>query len=130
MRCLNCKADNIADSEEFCPDCGTHLPSLLRDILPGGTTLKGGTYQINYPLGKGGFGITYHGTHILLEELVAIKEFYPSDFVFRQSISGKVTVPNNHKDIFDKWLKRFLREGQILAKLRHNHIIQVRDLFT
>ena len=38
MRCLNCRHDGIPTSVEVCPKCGVHLPSLLRDVLPLGTS--------------------------------------------------------------------------------------------
>ena len=84
MRCLHCGRDGVSVSAESCPKCGVHLPSLMRDLLPMGSLLRGGAYRIDYPLGRGGFGITYRAIHLGLEKLVAIKEFYPREHAVRQ----------------------------------------------
>jgi hypothetical protein len=49
MRCLKCRKDGIAPETQVCPQCGVHLPSLMRDLLGPGTLLQGGNYRIDYP---------------------------------------------------------------------------------
>ena len=80
MKCLNCKKCQITLTTEICPQCNVYIPALMRDILKTDTILHNNSYKIEYPLGRGGFGITYQALHINLEEKVAIKEFYP-DYV-------------------------------------------------
>jgi len=130
MRCLNCHLDNIPDNTEYCTRCGVHLPTLLRDVLSPGTRLDKDTYEIEYALGRGGFGITYRARHIILEQPVAIKEYYPQELVHRDISTGNLTVPQNQADIFQGWLDRFLREGRMLARLNHPSLVRVQDLFT
>jgi len=130
MRCLNCHLDNIPSNTEYCTECGVHLPTLLRDILSPGTRLREDTYEIEYALGRGGFGITYRAHHITLEQPVAIKEYYPQELVHRDISTGNLTVSQNQADIFQGWLNRFLREGRILAQLNHPSLVRVQDLFT
>ena len=60
-----------------------HLPTLLRDVLSPGTRLDKDTYEIEYALGWGGFGITYRARHLILEQPVAIKKYYPQELVHR-----------------------------------------------
>jgi formylglycine-generating enzyme required for sulfatase activity/predicted Ser/Thr protein kinase len=129
MRCLNCYKDGIALKAELCPNCGVHLPSLLRDVLPNSTQLKSGTYEIEYALGRGGFGITYRAHHTLLEQLLAIKEFYPQECAVRNGKTGSLSVPRTQEEAYQRGKERFLREGRILAKLSHPNIVGVRDLF-
>jgi serine/threonine protein kinase len=129
MRCLNCYKDGIALKAKVCPNCGVHLPSLLRDVLPNSTQLKSGTYEIEYALGRGGFGITYRAHHTLLEQLLAIKEFYPQEWAIRNGITGSLSVPRTQEEAYQRGKERFLREGRILAKLSHPNIVGVRDLF-
>jgi serine/threonine protein kinase/Flp pilus assembly protein TadD len=129
MRCLNCHQDGIALETQICPHCGVHLPTLMRDILVPGTLLHNGNYRIDYALGQGGFGITYRGFDVHLDRPVAIKEFYPQDYVQRDNTSGRVTVSTAGSDSYQKWLQRFEREGQILARLSHPGIVKVHAFF-
>lgn len=129
MRCLNCRLDGISKTTQICPRCGVHLPSLMRDLLPAGTLLRGGDYQIDYPLGRGGFGVTYRAAHTRLEKLVAIKEFYPQEQAFREGTTGRLTVPTTSEDAYQRGLQRFEKEGRTLAKLNHPNVVQVIDFF-
>ncbi|MEB3342814.1 MAG: SUMF1/EgtB/PvdO family nonheme iron enzyme [Okeania sp.] len=131
MRCLNsgCYTDGLPLNTKLCPNCGAYLPSLTRDLLASGRKLHGNKYQINYALGRGGFGVTYQGYHKSLQKTVAIKEYYPQNHAFRHPTTGGFTIPKNQQEIFQRGLQRFLREGQILAKLDHPHVVRVKDLF-
>ena len=129
MRCLNCSHDGIPISAELCPHCGVHLPSLMRDVLSPGTLMHEGKYRIDYALGRGGFGITYRAMHVRLEQLVAIKEFYPQEYAHREGTTGRLTVAKTQQDPYKRGLDRFLKEGKILAKLNHSNVVQVRDFF-
>ena len=55
--------------------------------LPAGTILQG-RYLIGKMLGAGGFGITYLAFQMNLNRLVAIKEFFPANFVMRSGQTG------------------------------------------
>jgi eukaryotic-like serine/threonine-protein kinase len=129
MRCLNCRRDGILLNAQMCPQCGVHLPSLMRDLLPPGTLLRGGEYRIDYALGQGGFGITYRAADLNLERPVAIKEFYPQDYVYRDNSNGQVTMPTSDAETYARWLGRFEREGKILARLNHPGVVRVYSLF-
>ena len=48
--------------------------------LQQGILLQGGKYRIDRFLASGGFGCTYEAYHTLLDERVALKEFFVSDF--------------------------------------------------
>jgi eukaryotic-like serine/threonine-protein kinase len=125
MRCLNCRQDGILPSAQVCPHCGMNLPALMRDLLPQGSLLDGGKYQIDYALGQGGFGITYQAVDLNLERPVAIKEFYPQAYVQRDHQSGGVSVAYAEVETYQRWLGRFEREGRILARLNHPGIVRV-----
>lgn len=82
-----------------------------------GQQLQGGKYVIETVLGQGGFGMTYKGVHINLNRTVVIKT--PNEYLSRDRE-------------YDKYIKRFIEEGRILARLSqdpHPHIVGVIDLF-
>ncbi len=73
--------------------------------------------------------MTYRGHHTLLEQLVAIKEFFPQTCAVRNPTTGGFTIPRNQGDVYQRGKQRFLKEGKILARLRHPHVVGVTDLF-
>lgn len=74
-----------------CPRCGYNSLTNQNQsyALQQGTILHG-KYLIGKMLGQGGFGITYIGWDLALSRKVAIKEFFPSAYVSRDS--GATTV--------------------------------------
>ncbi len=129
MRCLNCQTDNIALSAQLCPTCGMNLRTIWGNALPMGTLLGGGKYQIDWLLGRGGFGITYRATHTVLGRVVAIKEFFPRDFVHRNVGETRVSVMPVSQLDYERGLDRFLREGRVLSQIKEDHIVRVEDFF-
>ncbi|MHC0063795.1 serine/threonine protein kinase [Nostoc sp. UIC 10890] len=82
-----------------------------------GQRLQGGRYVIDKVLGQGGFGITYKALHVELNRTVVIKT--PNEYL-------------SHDPEYDKYIERFIREGQILARLSEHlssHIVGVIELF-
>jgi len=128
MRCLNCGTKGILLDATICPKCGVHLPSLLRDVLPYNTILQDGKYQIDYAIGRGGFGVTYQAQHVPLEKPVAIKEFFPQESALREGTTGSIR-PMRDTEGFNRGLERFRREGKILAKVEHSSIVRASDFF-
>jgi formylglycine-generating enzyme required for sulfatase activity/predicted Ser/Thr protein kinase len=101
----------------------------LLHTLAHDTLLWHDTYQIDYPLGKGGFGITYRAHHTRLEKILAIKEYYPQDYAIRNGVTGGLSIPTNVHEAYQKGKERFLNEGKILAGIEHPNIIKVLDYF-
>jgi len=127
MRCLHCNEDNLPLNTQTCPVCSVSLPDLLKKLLPVDSELQGGLYRIDYPLGYGGFGVTYQGTHMQLNLGVAIKEYFPNKLALRQN-KQVITIASN-TDVFKQGKTRFQREGEILTRLRHPNVVQVTNLF-
>ncbi len=87
-----------------------------------------GSYKIEGYLGEGGFGITYLARHSRLQDLVAIKEYFPSEFSSRESNS--TVIPKSQAQETYAWgLERFLDEAKTLIQFKHPNIITVRDYF-
>ena len=83
IRCFRC----MEETPEYpCSHCGYDPatdPSQAYVLRPG--TILRGKYIIGAPLGQGGFGITYIGWDLSAERKVAIKEYFPSGQVSRNT---------------------------------------------
>ena len=98
--------------------------------LPEGAFLQNGKYRIDKKLDNGGFGITYLGTQVGLERHVAIKEFFMKDFCIRDKQTSIVSIPNDdYREFADRFRSKFIKEARTIAKLNHQHIIRVHDIF-
>ena len=96
--------------------------------LPLGSILAG--YRIDRILGQGGFGITYLATDAKLMRQVAIKEYYPREYASRdRTMTIQASGNLDDKEIFASGLRRFLQEGQLLARFEHPNIVAVRRFF-
>ena len=97
-----------------------------KQALERGHTLS--RYRVLKVLGVGGFGITYLGEDVRDRELVAIKEYLPSEFAVRDA---HLVLPKSSDDqeAFEWGLDRFTNEAETLSRFRHKNIIQVLDYF-
>lgn len=129
-RCYGCM--KIKKNSPFCEHCGhderdTNAPHQI----PVGTVLKE-QYLVGKALGQGGFGITYLGWDLYLDIPVAIKEYYPSGMVMRESTQS-TTVACGAGEMgsrFQENRKRFLREAKALARFSNvPQIVQVNNYF-
>ncbi len=102
-------------------------PARHHHALPEGYRLH--WYEIDSILGQGGFGITYLARDSNLEQLVAIKEFLPSDLAVRTQDSTVQPLSAGHTDTYGWGLNRFLTEARTLAKFRHPNIVRVMSVF-
>lgn len=115
MICNNCKRDK--GDVVVCPYCHVgDVKPFQPHHLPAGT-LVGKRYEIFAVLGEGGFGITYLANDIILRKQVAIKEYFPHGFSYRNSAENNCEViVSGGSDVFDHGKKRFLSEANILAR--------------
>jgi len=112
----------LAAGETVCPECGRPYGSVKAEsfaLKPG--TILDGKYLVGEMLGQGGFGITYIGFDLLLEQKIAIKEYFPmsTGMVSRE---GRSTVVWSdavmQKSGVEKGFDSFLKEARKMAKLR------------
>lgn len=131
--CIGCmrplKDDLICSSCHF--EQGKYRP-IPRCLLPGTEVAE--RYVLGRVLGEGNFGITYIGWDKVLSKRVAVKEYYPTDYVSRDVLRGtdrkvyvyESRVKKEYKDNLDK----FLNEARCLTRFNHMAgIVAVQDFF-
>ena len=119
------------DNHPVCPHCGYDEAAFRSPLfLPQGAVLAG-QYRVGKVLGKpGGFGITYLGWDIYLQQKVAIKEYLPPDIAARIPESQDITVhTQDDRKGFEAGKEQFLREARIVARLDHPNVVRVRGFF-
>ena len=119
--------------ETLCTRCGkdpdTYQPASHH--FPPGTLLHD-RYLLGRVLGEGGFGITYLGLDTELERRVAVKEYFPTAFVKREtSLTLAVTCYTDAgQSYYEKGREQFLKEARTMAKLEDiPEIVRVLDFF-
>jgi len=99
--------------------------------LPPGTVLR--EWRLDEVLGVGGFGIVYKARGIYFNELVAIKEYFPSSISERDEEATVVPIDSDAEEVHALGLKKFVEEAKLLWNLstpsRHPNIVSVRSLF-
>ena len=107
-------------------------PSDRRPLALDEGTLLNDQFRVGRVLGVGGFGITYLAFDEVLEMVVAVKEFLPSNIAVRKTGSHTVQPRSSggEADDFAFGLQRFLQEARTLAKFEdHPNIVRVRTFF-
>lgn len=131
-KCPNCF--KLHNGQTVCAHCGFDIEGykIPENALPPFTVLEG-KYMLGRTLGMGGFGITYLGWDMNLETLIAIKEYYPGSFVFRDTTkeeTTQITVTGSNQEMYDKGLKRYVEEAKNLSKFYNlPGIVSVKDFF-
>ncbi|MCD8097857.1 MAG: protein kinase [Lachnospiraceae bacterium] len=121
-----------ADEGNFCPHCGGDLNWEAGDTqLPVGTELVGTlhTYRIGAARGQGGFGVTYAALEQERKIKVAIKEYFPMSYAFRNPdhiVSPKPGSENGFRVGYDN----FCKEARRLASVKPlPSVVRVWDCF-
>lgn len=116
MICPHCFQNGFENGK--CQKCGYVLPQNYNaNALPPFTKV-GGIYEIGSVIGAGGFGITYAARNLQTGERCAIKEYFPSEFVYRDNATGMVCCKDENEKDYYKWLERFYKEAVTLSKIR------------
>ena len=98
--------------------------------LQQGVTLQNGKYAIVRVLGQGGFGITYLAEQTTLNRKVAIKEFFLNALCTRKDFTTvSITEEVEQAGLVERYMKKFIKEAQILSRFDNPNIVHVQDIF-
>ena len=116
-----------ADCQRYCPSCGSRtdetfcpvdgVATVARAALSVDATLVhsgdviDGRYRVTGVLGRGGFGAVYAAEHTGTQQKIAIKMMLP-----------------NAAGVDEAEVRRFHREAQVTANLRHPNTVRVIDV--
>ena len=137
--CCGC-FKTLPDTSQICPYCGFDLHEYETKKIPEALaprTILRGTYLVGKTLGKGGFGITYIGYHLALGAVVAIKELFPEEAVYRATDSNNSSPDNttvsltssSMKAPYEKTLQDFMREARTVWEIDLPGVVKVTDCF-
>ena len=105
------------------------------NALPDGHLL--GEYRLETVLGAGGFGVTYKAFDTHLETWVAIKEYFPIEWSFRDpdgvtvyaNTQGQSSAVQGQSSDYEWGLERFLDEARVLAQVQHPNVVRIKRYF-
>lgn len=129
--CYYCMTPTMAGN--ICTVCKKSPPPFSKEkdagVLPPGTELDDGGVIVGVKIGRGGFGITYRALDKKSGKRVALKEFMPNHLVTRLADGKEIAVVAGNEDTYLSSRRSFMREANVLNKLRkHPNIVKV--LFT
>lgn len=109
---------------------------LSPNCLPSGTLLHN-RYVTGIALGVGGFGITYKCLDTKVGGICAIKEYFPSNLAIRNAAqatlqpghSKYVSVADQNVERYNRIMKRFVEEAELVKSLHHRNVITIYDSF-
>ncbi len=108
------------------PGPTSRKPSFSPFALPAGFQIF--EFDIQGVLGHGGFGITYRAHDRLLDEVVAIKEYLPTQLASRRTVVVQPKSSDLHDD-YRAGLESFLKEARMIARVKDRHVVQIRRYF-
>lgn len=131
--CLGCMREKKKASQ-YCSYCGYKSDSVnsSRGLQP--RTVLNGKYLIGKIIGEGGFGITYIAFDLVLNYRVAVKEYFPSELVTRDTSTGMQTalmvLTGSKEEQYRAGLDRFVEEARNLARFNNlEGIVSVKEFF-
>ena len=129
--CSRCMQE-MKEDNSVCPFCHfDHLNETNKSPALDIGILLNGRYQLGAVIGQGGFGITYAAWDETLDIPVAIKEYFPADFVTRNTeYSDDVVIAEDNRKQYLMGMQHFLRESRVLAMMKGlKGVVEVQDYF-
>ncbi|RHC66500.1 serine/threonine protein kinase [Anaerobutyricum hallii] len=129
-RCFNCMKE-YEEQYEVCPHCGYvdgSPPAEAYHLAPG--EILNHKYIVGTAIDSGGFGIIYCAWDAQMEQVVAIKEYFPNGVVSRVPGQNDVIVySGKNREVFRKGVDRFLVEARNMAEFSQPDIVALYDYF-
>ncbi|WP_417020196.1 protein kinase domain-containing protein [Anaerobutyricum hallii] len=129
-RCFNCMKE-YEEQDEVCPHCGYvdgSPPAEAYHLAPG--EILNHKYIVGTAIDSGGFGIIYRAWDAQMEQVVAIKEYFPNGVVSRVPGQNDVIVySGKNREVFRKGVDRFLVEARNMAEFSQPDIVALYDYF-
>jgi serine/threonine protein kinase len=119
----------------------THPPTLSKSGARRANALSSeyllDEYRVETILGAGGFGVTYKALDTHLNAWVAIKEYFPVEWSFRDAdgvtvhanTQGLASASGGQTSDYEWGLERFLDEARVLAQIQHPYVVRVKRYF-
>lgn len=129
--CVHCMNPMDGDRCNVCGKSAAEYRPAPHHLQAG--TMLNGKYLVGAVLGEGGFGITYIGRDTNLDIKVAIKEYYPSGSVSRNTVGSREITAHvgEAQAFFERGKRSFLEEARVLAKFSgQSSVVSVRDFFS
>ncbi len=119
------------EQDEVCPHCGYvdgSPPAEAYHLAPG--EILNHKYIVGTAIDSGGFGIIYRAWDAQMEQVVAIKEYFPNGVVSRVPGQNDVIVySGKNREVFRKGVDRFLVEARNMAEFSQPDIVALYDYF-
>ena len=129
-RCFNCMKE-YEEQYEVCPHCGYvdgSPPAEAYHLAPG--EILNHKYIVGTAIDSGGFGIIYRAWDAQMEQVVAIKEYFPNGVVSRVPGQNDVIIySGKNREVFRKGVDRFLVEARNMAEFSQPDIVALYDYF-
>ena len=127
--CFGCMR-RLPEPDGVCPHCGWDNKNRCNEENQLNQQVLKNQYLVGRALGGGGFGITYIGLDINLELRVAIKEYFPRNYAYRDSDTRTVRPYSQSADDFHHHGSRTLQEGRMLARMdRIPSVVNIHNVF-
>ncbi|NLI21807.1 MAG: serine/threonine protein kinase, partial [Clostridiales bacterium] len=117
LYCFACM-HGLETEDQRCPRCGhdNRVRVNGKGQLP--FSIIKNRYLIGKALGRGGFGVTYMGLDLSLDRRVAIKEYFPSELVSRETGQSQLApYDENSHSRFIQGRERSMEEARTIARL-------------
>jgi hypothetical protein len=101
--------------------------SVGRQPLPTDTILRNRSdqYGIHTVYGSGGFSVAYLDRDLRLDRDMAIQEYVPAEFAYRDgSTIVRSSMARNHQNFFEQGKRHLLDETRTAAKFRHEQFVR------